>query len=98
VKRRRARVARLEALAVEEGMVEMVGCQEELNLRCERLRYLTWVRLELQPEESVPCREAQRTLSCGAVDMKSNGAAYFAVKTGRLAVHLKQSISTRNLS
>lgn len=36
-------MARLEALAVEEGMVKIVGCQEELDLRCERLRYLTWV-------------------------------------------------------
>lgn len=51
---------------------------------------------ELQLEEVLPCIEAQRTLPCGAVDVKSNGAAYFAVKTGRLAVHLKQSISTRN--
>lgn len=89
-------MARLEALAVEEGMVEIVGCQGELDLRCERVRYLTWVRFELQPEEVFPCIEAQRTLSCGAVDVKSTGAAYFAVKTGRLAVHLKQSMSTRN--
>jgi hypothetical protein len=89
-------VARLEVFAVEEGIVEILGCQEELDLRCERVRCLRWVRVELQLRDVVPCIEAQRTLSCGSVDVKSNGAAYFAVKTGRLAVHLKQSVSTRN--
>jgi hypothetical protein len=32
VNRRSARVARLEALAMEEGMVVIVDCQEKLNL------------------------------------------------------------------